>query len=168
MWSGTLSGSDSCQSQSIMVVYQDPSQMTTNSAVVVADGSSAWHIEENGQIAYGATPPNAGLNWACANLNCSTNETLSMSAIGGNHDCGVADDWDQIISGGATIFAGPHDILDCGTGLRPNRRNCEIIRVFYPFPQARRVSPGGLESAAAGPKPPTGRRHWRLKFPASL
>ncbi len=111
-----LGASDLCQSKSIMVVYQDPSQMTTNSAVVVADGSSAWHIEENGQIAYGATPPNAGLNWACANLNCSTNETLSMSAIGGNHDCGVADDWDQIISGGATIFAGPHDILDCGTG----------------------------------------------------
>ncbi len=113
---GSLSGSDSCQSQSIMVVYQDPSQMSVNSSVVVADGSSAWHIEENGEIAYGATPPNAGLNWACANMNCSGNQTLSMSAIGGNHDCGVADDWDQIISGGATVFTGPHDILDCGTG----------------------------------------------------
>ena len=86
----------SCVGESLVELYTNPA-VTSNDAVAIADGNNAWHIEENGEVAYGAAPPDADLNWSCLGLNCSTSST-NLSVVGGAQECwsGTNGDKDQV------------------------------------------------------------------------
>ncbi len=73
----------SCAGESLVLLYTNPAETSTN-AVAIADGNNAWHIEENGEIVYGAAPPDADLNWSCLGLSCSSS-SMKLSVAGGRN-----------------------------------------------------------------------------------
>ncbi len=133
----------SCVGESLVELYTNPA-VTSNNAVAIADGNSAWHIEENGVIAYGAAPPDADLNWACLGMSCSTSNT-KLSVVGGAQECwsGTNGDKDTVDpygsgpaantggsnNGGPAVWSSAPGVLNCpgtGGGTSDRDRNYDL------------------------------------------
>ncbi len=135
---------DYCQGYALLVVYTDPAQ-STNNVVALADGENVWHLEDNGQVAYGGPPPDAQLDWSCLGLSCSA-ANIHFSSLGGAAQCfpnssAFSDQIETWGSGPATassnfgsangtppVWSGPLGALNCLTGSGPD----EIVRDYYP------------------------------------
>ena len=141
----TGANSDGCKGLGLMVLYTNPAE-TTNNAVIIADGESAWHYEENGEIAYGTPPYDVDLNWGCLGMSCGTSSTR-FSALGGADQCtGTPDGFEDQIEGwhsgpatttnlygpfwGSPLYSGPPGALNCQNGSNINKN--EIERDYYP------------------------------------
>ena len=130
----TISTSETggCVGQSVLVLYTNPAETSTN-AVAIGNGNNAWHIEESNVInpGNGGAPPDADLNWSCLGLSCGSSNT-KLSVIGGRNNCAdpvVDGDEDWVVpygsgpvtntgggsdNGSPAIFAGPPGVLNCG------------------------------------------------------
>src|SRR5579872_3543018 len=119
-----------------MVIYKNPAESSTN-AIAIADGNNVFHIEENGQIVYGAAPPDTRLNWSCLGLSCSSS-SLKFGALGGRISCNdgqVDGDEDQIEkwgsgpvtnpgfgdNGSPSVWSGPPGVYNCVNNVQGDR-----------------------------------------------